>query len=84
MLDKIIQKIPNLKVILIDTFAEHYRATEMGYSDRKKLIATALMSLIKTAQKNNVTIILINNMKTGRRDFVAEQLAKGQNLPGYM
>ena len=45
MLEKIIQKIPNLKPIIIDTFAEHYRATDVGYNDRKMMIATALMSL---------------------------------------
>ena len=45
MLDKIIIKIPNLKVIIIDTFAEHFRATENGYNDRRKMIANALMGL---------------------------------------
>lgn len=45
MLDKIIIKIPNLKLIIIDTFAEHFRATDVGYNDRKKMIATALMGL---------------------------------------
>jgi len=45
MLEKIILKIPNLKLIIIDTFAEHFRATDVGYNDRKKMIATALMGL---------------------------------------
>ena len=45
MLEKIIHKISNLKLIIIDTFAEHYRATDVGYNDRKKMIASALMSL---------------------------------------
>lgn len=39
MLEKVIQKMPNLKLIVLDTFAEHFRATDMGYSDRKKMIA---------------------------------------------
>ena len=77
MLEKIILKISNLKLIIIDTFAEHYRATDVGYNDRKKMIATALMSLQTLAQKYGVCVVLINNMKTGRRDYVAEQLARG-------
>jgi hypothetical protein len=39
MLEKIIIKMPKLKLIVIDTFAEHFRATDMGYNDRKKMIA---------------------------------------------
>ena len=45
MLDKIIVKIPNLRLIVIDTFAEHLRATDVGYNDRKKMIANSLMGL---------------------------------------
>jgi hypothetical protein len=45
MLDKIVAKIPNLKLVILDTFAEHFRATDVGYSERKKLISTALMGL---------------------------------------
>lgn len=45
MLEKIIVKIPSLKLIIIDTFAEHFRATDVGYNDRKKMIATSLMNL---------------------------------------
>jgi len=82
MLEKIIQKISNLKLIIIDTFAEHFRATDVGYNDRKKMIATALMSLQTLAQKYGICVVLINNMKTGRRDYVAEQLARGAQLEG--
>jgi RecA/RadA recombinase len=62
----------NLKLIIIDTFAEHFRATDVGYNDRKKMIATALMSLQTLATKYGICVVLINNMKTGRRDYVAE------------
>jgi hypothetical protein len=41
------------------------------------MIATALMSLQTLAQKYGICVVLINNMKTGRRDYVAEQLARG-------
>ena len=77
MLEKIVLKIPNLKLIIIDTFAEHFRATDVGYNDRKKMIATALMGLQTVASRHGISVILINNMKTGRRDYVAEQLARG-------
>jgi hypothetical protein len=51
MLEKIVNKIPNLKLIVIDTFAEHFRATDMGYNDRKKMVSSALMGLQQIAYK---------------------------------
>ena len=72
MLPQIVVKIPDLRLIVIDTFAEHFRATDVGYNDRKKMITTALQGLLMVAHKHNITVVLINNMKTGRRDFVAE------------
>ena len=33
MLEKIVEKIKNLKLIVVDTFAEHFRATDVGYND---------------------------------------------------
>ena len=59
-------------MIIIDTFAEHFRATDVGYNDRKKMIATALMGLQMNASKYGISVVIINNMKTGRRDYVAE------------
>lgn len=82
MLEKIILKIPNLKLIIVDTFAEHFRATDVGYNDRKKMIATALMGLQTVASRHGICVVIINNMKTGRRDYVAEQLARGAQLEG--
>lgn len=70
MLEKVVLQIPNLRFIAIDTFAEHMRATDVGYNDRKKMIASALMGLQQVATKHNIAIVLVNNMKTGRRDFV--------------
>ena len=84
MLDKIIVKIQKLRLIVIDTFAEHFRATDVGYNDRKKMIANALMGLLQSAYKHGICVVLVNNMKTGRKDFVAEQLAQGRNLEGVL
>mmetsp|Transcript_24745 Transcript_24745/g.38527 ORF Transcript_24745/g.38527 Transcript_24745/m.38527 type:complete len:131 (-) Transcript_24745:242-634(-) len=77
MLDSIVARIPNLRLVVLDTFSEHFRSTDMGYNDRKKLIADALVGLQKIAYQRGISIILINNMKTGRRDYVAEQQALG-------
>jgi RecA/RadA recombinase len=84
MLEKVILKMQNLKLIVIDTFAEHFRATDMGYNDRKKMIANALMGLQMIANKYKICVVLVNNMKTGRKDFVAEQLAQGNQLHGVI
>ena len=72
MLDKIVARVRNLRLIVIDTFAEHYRATDVGYNDRKRMISSALTGLQAIAAKHNICVCLINNMKTGRRDAVAE------------
>ena len=72
MLEKIIMKMSNIKLIMIDTFAEHFRATDVGYNDRKKMIADALTSLQRLAYKYKICVVLVNNMKTGRKDFVSE------------
>jgi hypothetical protein len=44
----------------------------MGYNDRKKMIANALMGLQMIANKYKICVVIVNNMKTGRKDFVAE------------
>ena len=77
MLEKVVTKIGNLKLIVIDTFSEHFRATEQGYNDRKKMISDALVGLQNIAYRYGIAVVLVNNMKTGRRDYVAEQLALG-------
>lgn len=75
MLEKIVQKIKNLKLIVIDTFAEHFRATDVGYNDRRKMIAASLTGLQDIAHKYGICVVLINNMKTGRKDAVQEMIA---------
>lgn len=82
MLEKIVLKIKNLKLIVIDTFAEHFRATDVGYNDRKKMIASALTGLQAIAHKYGICVVLINNMKTGRKDAVQELINQGQNVQG--
>mmetsp|Transcript_2206 Transcript_2206/g.1542 ORF Transcript_2206/g.1542 Transcript_2206/m.1542 type:complete len:146 (-) Transcript_2206:197-634(-) len=69
MFEKVIQKLPNLKLICIDTFAEHFRQTDSSYADRKRAIATSLMGLQRIAHKHQICVVLINNMKTGKKDF---------------
>jgi len=80
MLEKIVQKIKNLKLIVIDTFAEHLRATDGSYGDRRKLIASSLTGLQDIANKYGICVVIVNNMKTGRKDAVQEMMAQGQNV----
>lgn len=82
MLDKIVTRIRNLRLIIIDTFAAHYRATDVGYNDRKKMIAAALTGLQQIAAKHNLCVVLVNNMKTGRRDAVADFKEQGKDVTG--
>ena len=82
MLGQLVVKIPNLKLIVIDTFSEHFRATDMSYADRKKMIASALSGLQQIADKHKLCVVLINNMKTGRRDAVQEAMQAGKDVSG--
>ncbi len=70
-LEQIVQKIPGLKFLCIDTFSEHLRAgNEMGHYDRRKMISEMLMSLNKVAHKYGVCVVVVNNMRPGKRDYI--------------
>ena len=64
------QKFPKLKLIVMDTFAEHLRGSENNYSDRRKTVSMMLMNFQRIAAKYGLTFVIVNNMKTGRREFV--------------
>ena len=69
MLEKVVLKFPQLRLIVMDTFCEHLRGSDMNYGDRKRAVAQILMGLQKVAMKHNIAVVVLNNMKTGRRDF---------------
>lgn len=64
------QKIPLLKFMCIDTFCEHLRGGEMNYNERKSMISKMLMGLNRVAHKYGVCIVVINNMKSGKREYI--------------
>ena len=70
-LEQIVQKIPGLKFLCIDTFSEHLRGgNEMVHNDRRKLISEMLMSLNKVAHKYGICVVVVNNMKNGKREYI--------------
>lgn len=80
MLDNLIRKIPNLKVILLDTFSEHFRSTDIGFNERRKMIHNSLMGLQKRASEFGVSIILINNMKSGKRELFTDPMTSSSSF----
>jgi RecA/RadA recombinase len=68
MLEKVIERFPNLKLIVMDTFCEHFRSSEFTFSERKRTVALSLMTMQKIAAKYGVAIVFVNNMKSGKRE----------------
>jgi hypothetical protein len=66
-----VQSIPGLKFLCIDTFSEHLKpGNEISHYDRRKMISEMLMSLNKVAHKYGVCVVLVNNMKPGKREYI--------------
>lgn len=53
---------------MVDTFCEHLKGHEHGYDVRKRTVATWLMGLQKVAAKFNIAVVIVNNMKSGKRE----------------
>ena len=73
MLESVCSKIPSLKFICIDTVCEHLRGTEIGYGERKRIVSQMLMGLLKVANKFGIAIVIVNNMRPGKREFIPGQ-----------
>lgn len=42
----------------------------MNYNERKSMISKMLMGLNRVAHKYGVCIVVINNMKSGKREYI--------------
>lgn len=62
-------KFPQLKLIVLDTFCEHLKMTEHGFAERKRTVSQWLNGMQKVAAKFNIAVVVVNNMKTGRREM---------------
>ena len=69
MLEQVVLKFPQLKLIVLDTFCEHLRTSEHGFAERKRTVANWLVGLQKVACKFGIAVVVVNNMKTGRREM---------------
>ena len=69
-LEEVVQQFPSLKLIVMDTFCEHIRGSDQGFTERRKTIATMVMAFQRVAAKNGISVVLVNNMKTGKREFI--------------
>ncbi len=68
-----LQQFPRIRLIIFDTFSEHFRLSELGYGERKRILSQALMGLLEMAQKYQLCVVLVNNMKLSKKDFLSEQ-----------
>ena len=69
-LEQVVEKIPNLKLIVMDTFSEHLRGSEHGFNERRRAISHLVMTLQRIAARHSLCIVLTNSMKTGKREFI--------------
>ena len=72
MLEKVCSTL-NLRFICIDTFSEHLRGSEIGFGERKRLVSQVLMGLLKVATKFGICVVIVNNMRPGKREFIHGQ-----------
>ncbi len=71
-----------MKLVVFDSFAAHLRATDMNYNERKRQISYNLMNMGRLADKYQVQIVLVNQMKSGKKDFMGDGVAKPEPLFG--
>ena len=45
---------------------------ELGYNERKRIISQVLMGLLDLAQKHQLCVVFVNNMKLSKKDFLTE------------
>lgn len=69
-LEEVVQSLPKLKLIVMDTFCEHLRGSDHSFNERRRLIAQMVMSFQRIASRYNICIVLTNCMKTGKREFI--------------
>eukprot|EP00347_Sterkiella_histriomuscorum_P019316 403342118 len=71
--DKLLNSnLSKVKLIVFDTFSEHFRLAELSYNDKKRVISQALMNLLELAQRFQICVVFINNMKTAKKEFLSE------------
>ena len=70
MLEKVCSTLNGLRFICIDTFSEHLRGSEIGFGERKRLVSQVLMGLLKVATKFGICVVIVNNMRPGKREFI--------------
>ena len=70
MLNKVCQRLPSLKFICIDTFCEHLRGSDIGFGERRRIVSQMLMGLLQVARTHQIAIVIVNNMRPGKREFI--------------
>lgn len=73
---------------MFDTFSEHFRLPDLNYNERKRIISQALMGLLTCAAKHGLSVVIVNQMKNRKKDFlhdgpvVSQQSSKPEPLFG--
>lgn len=67
MLEKVIERFPQLKLIVLDTFCEHLRSNELSFAEKKRTVSLSLMGLQRIAAKFGICVVVVNNMRPGRK-----------------
>lgn len=76
MLEKVIERFPQLKLIVMDTFCEHLRSNELSFAEKKRTISLSLMGLQRVASKYNIAVVVVNNMRPGKSNKWNESFGK--------
>lgn len=81
-LDEIVDRLPNLKLIVMDTFCEHLRGSDFAFNERRRQIAQMIMTFQRIAARKNLCFVVTNCMKTGKREFIQHKPGQDDGQPG--
>lgn len=82
-LDEVLERLPNCRIVVMDTFCEHLKGSDHGFNERRRLISTMIMCFQRIAARHNVSFVLLNQMRTGKREFIQYRApGSDENQPG--
>eukprot|EP01135_Chromosphaera_perkinsii_P002270 Nk52_evm56s221 gene=Nk52_evmTU56s221 len=64
VLDEIVNEVPDVKVIIIDSVAFHFRHDVENFSLRNRLLNITSQTLMKLAKEYNLAVVIVNQMTT--------------------
>jgi len=69
--DKILRHNSTIKLVVFDVLSLHQKMTDLHYGDKKRILNNILINFQKLAKKYNISIVLLNTLKSARQRELA-------------